>query len=288
MTHMREVPLRVTMTVGQAADAWLAGYSSSNTRLAYGADLRTFLAWFGDESEALGASADELARYRLEREGSGLARSTVDRQFAALRAFYDAACALGLCRDNPLGVRRQAVPVESETGVLTSTESDHLRRAATADPRTDVLVQLLLAEGMRLAEVLALDHADVSGGVATKRLRIRRHGRSINLGVDRASSRSIDRLQRASAEDRGPLLTGPARGGRSPRLTRFGADHLLKKAAAAAGIERPVSANVLRRTHVTMAQRAGVHIEDIRQRMGHRDARTTRRYLQPGHKESPT
>jgi site-specific recombinase XerD len=283
-----EVPVPVTMTVGEAAAAWLANYSSSNTRLAYGSDLRAFLAWFDDESDALEAGPVELARYRLEREASGLARSTVDRQFAALRAFYAAACELGACRANPLGARREAVPVESATGVLTSYESDSLREAATVDVRTAVLVQLLLGEGLRLSEVLALDHDDVSGGPRAKRLRVRRHGRAIDLAVDRASSRSIDRLQRAATHDDGPLLTGPTRAGRSTRLTRFGADHLLKQAAAAARIERPVSANVLRRTHVTTAQRAGVHIEDIRQRMGHRDVRTTRRYLRPGRNRSTT
>ena len=65
------------------------------------------------------------------------------------------------------------------------------------------------------------------------------------------------------------------------RLTRFGADHLIKQAATAARIERPVSANVLRRTHVATAERAGVPIDDIRHTMGHIDVRTTRRYMEP-------
>ena len=92
------------------------------------------------------------------------------------------------------------------------------------------------------------------------------------------------RVRSASSSRRhvspGPLFIGPSRGrAGSTRLTRFGADHLIKQAATAAGIERPVSANVLRRTHVTTAQRAGVPIDDIRHTMGHIDVRTTRRYL---------
>jgi site-specific recombinase XerD len=84
------------------------------------------------------------------------------------------------------------------------------------------------------------------------------------------------------------LFTGPSRGrAGAVRLTRFGADHLIKQAATSAGIERPVSANVLRRTHVTTAQRAGVPIDDIRHTMGHTDVRTTRRYLQPSETEQP-
>jgi site-specific recombinase XerD len=85
------------------------------------------------------------------------------------------------------------------------------------------------------------------------------------------------------------LFIGPRRGrAGSVRLTRFGADHLIKQAATAAGIERPVSANVLRRTHVTTAQRAGVAIDDIQRTMGHTDVRTTRRYMEPAGTEQPT
>jgi integrase len=102
----------------------------------------------------------------------------------------------------------------------------------------------------------------------------------MNLVLDRAGSRSIGELEQTTRGP-GPLFTGPSRGrAGAVRLTRFGADRLIKQAATTAGIERPVSANVLRRTHVTTAQRAGVPIDDIRQTMGHTDVRTTRRYLQ--------
>jgi integrase len=102
-----------------------------------------------------------------------------------------------------------------------------------------------------------------------------------HLSLGDSASRSVGELERYSPSP-GPLFVGPPRSRADPiRLTRFGADHLLKQAAAAAGIKRPVSANVLRRTHVTAAQRAGVPIEEIRQHMGHRDVRTTRRYLTP-------
>jgi integrase len=59
-------------------------------------------------------------------------------------------------------------------------------------------------------------------------------------------------------------------------------------AANTAGIERVVSANVLRRTHVTNAEGRGVPIDDIRRRMGHLDVRTTRRYLTPPDSDQPT
>ena len=276
---MRDLPLNIEPSIEQAAAVWLARYSSPNTRAAYSADLRAFLAWCG--LRLMDVTPGELSEYRAERVSGGASRATIDRQFSALRAFYGAACELGLCRDNPFGQGRQGVVTTSDTATLTVAEVTLLRNASASDPRTDVLVQLMLGEGFRLAEVLALDHADVTGPRHAKRLRVVRHGEITNIELDRSASHSMGELERSSPKP-GPLLTGRSHGRPGPiRLTRFGADHLLKQAAAAAGIRRTVSANVLRRTHVTTAQRAGVPIEEIRRSMGHRDVRTTRRYLAP-------
>jgi site-specific recombinase XerD len=112
-------------------------------------------------------------------------------------------------------------------------------------------------------------------------LRVVRHGDALVIPLDRSASRSMATLERTTFAP-GPLFVGPSRGrSGATRLTRFGADHLLKQAAASANIQQPVSANVLRRTHVSIAQREGVSLDDIRQTMGHRDVRTTRRYLDP-------
>jgi len=275
---MREVPLRIDVTIEEATDAWLSRYSSANTRAAYSSDLRAFLSWFGDDSSALEVTPDTISRYRAERESSGISDATLNRQFTALRAFYATIRELGSRVDNPFGSRPEAAIQSSTTGVLDTHDVTRLESAAAADPRTAVLVRLLLVEGMRLADVLALDHADVSGPRHARRLRVLRRSDADGITLDRAGSRSLTALEQTTPRP-GPLFVGPARGRAARRLTRFGADHLLKHAAAAAGIAQSVSANVLRRTHVTNSRRDGVPIDDIRETMGHRDVRTTRRYL---------
>ena len=285
---MRDGAVSIDMTIEEATEAWLSRYTSANTRAAYSSDVRAFLNWLGDEAAAIVATTDELNEYRAERESRGISPATIDRQFAALRAFYAAACEVGLCAQNPFGARSQATAATSSTSSLTAEDVARLEQAAAHDPRTAVLVQLLLAQGMRLVEILGLDHADVSGPRTARRLRVPRHGGVVSVVLDPAGSRSLDALERTTGSP-GPLFLGPARGrAGSVRLTRFGADHLLKQAAAAAGIDRPVSANVLRRTHVTNAQRERVPIDDIRQTMGHLDVRTTRRYLTPADVNQPT
>lgn len=286
-TASGNVPLRIEMTIEQAAESWLSRYASANTRAAYSSDLKGFLIWLGDADAALAATPDTMQQYRAEREGSGVSESTIDRQFAALRAFYSSACELGIRLDNPLGLRRAATADTSATGTLTAGDVVQLEAAAAPDPRTTALIGLLLGAGMRLAEILGLDHADVAGPRHARRLHVVRHGEAVTVSLDGDRSRSVRALQQTTPSP-GPLFVGPSRGrAGSTRLTRFGADHLLKQAAAAANIEQPVSANVLRRTHVFNARRAGVSLDDIRQTMGHRDVRTTRRYLDPTDEANP-
>ena len=191
---MRQRPLRIDMSIEQAADVWLSRYTAANTRAAYSSDLKAFLSWIGDDTAAMVATPDDLSRYRAEREALGLNTSTVDRQFAALRAFFATACELGACADNPFGARSGPATATSATETLTADETARLEAAAALDPRTAVLVRLLLGEGMRLAEVLALDHADVSGSRHAKRLRIVRHGGPVSVVLDRAGSRSVGKL----------------------------------------------------------------------------------------------
>ena len=272
------------MSVQQVCEAWLAGYVSDNTRAAYAADVRTYLAWCERRQQRpMEATAEDLDDYREARQTSGASTATIARQFAALRAFYEAAERLGACADSPFIHRRRAAPARSDTDVMTPAEVERLYAVIAADPRLTVLVRLLLDEGLRLSEVLALDQHDVDGEHRSRHVRIVRHGRKHAVKVTPATSKAIGRLQ-LSAPHKGPLLVR-AHQGQAPaepeRLTRFGADFLLKQAAESAGIRHVVSANVLRRTHAAMAHDAGEHIEDIRDRMGHRDVRTTRRYIAP-------
>lgn len=274
--------IQVRVTLDQVTAAWLAGYASANTRAAYRGDLRAYLAWCANEAhQPFAATSRQMRDYRDDRESSGVSTATIARQFAALRAFYATAHELQACSSNPFEARPAAVVARSATMLLNASEVERLYAAALGDSRCAVLVGLLLGDGLRLSEVLAIDHEDIAGPVRARRLQVQRHGRAAIVVLSTATSNAIARLQRTTI-DAGPLLLALPHGAARPqRLTRFGADFLLKQAAQAAGIQLPVSANVLRRTHATMASDAGEHIDDIRDRMGHRDVRTTRRFLAP-------
>lgn len=79
----------------------------------------------------------------------------------------------------------------------------------------------------------------------------------------------------------GPVLRSSSPSGEGFRLTRFGADYLIKQVDDAAGLGATLSANGLRRAHIAGEHSAGVSLDDIGRRVGHNDVRTTVRLL-PG------
>jgi site-specific recombinase XerD len=153
--------------------------------------------------------------------------------------------------------------------------------AATSDLRTALLVRLLLLEGFSLREILSLDHEQIEGSARSMSAQLSRHGRPQSIILDVDTCAAVTALQRSTGAT-GPLFAAAQPAGAGQRITRFGADYLIKQAATAAGLGTTVSANVLRRSHAAAAQRQGVHILDTRDRMGHSDVRTTHRHLGGG------
>jgi len=270
------------MTPEEVGQRWLARYSSTNTRSAYESDLRLFLGWCdGTALSPWDVTANSFAVYRAQREVDGVSAASIARQLAAVRGFFTEAHKLGVTPGNPFELRPSIAPAVSPTETLSADALDRLFHAAVEDPRAAVLVHLLAGDGLRLAEVLGIDHEDLSGSAETMRLRVDSRSSGHRISLTGASAGAVRRLQRGRSKS-GPLLTAHRSTAAGPqRLTRFGADLLIKRAARAADIAHTVSANVLRRTHAALAHGAGDEVDVIRRLMGQRDVRTTRRYITP-------
>ena len=120
-----------------------------------------------------------------------------------------------------------------------------------------------------------MEHLTVDGGRGWLCLR-RDDGGVQEIELDRRTVGALDSY--VGSRSAGPVLLadGP-KGSPARRLSRFGANYLLKRAASAARLPRTVSANTLRRTFVAAALNAGSHLRAVQHRLGHADSRTTRR-----------
>ena len=65
--------------------------------------------------------------------------------------------------------------------------------AAALDPRLDALVALLVCDGLKVAEALALDIDDVSGKPPATTITVRRRGQSKRIVLDHDSARAVRR-----------------------------------------------------------------------------------------------
>jgi site-specific recombinase XerD len=260
------------------AGAWLYAHRSWNTRVAYEADLAWFAAWCRAQGTApLAATQGDVERVRDDCASAGASPATVRRRLAALTSFFDYAHDAGAAGANPAESveRPERPPAGAPATALDDVGAGGLLAAAAAlGPKHEALVCLLMLDGLKLGEALAADAGDLSAPPPT--LTLRRLGRSQTVALHATTAAALDAY--LNGRDTGPLLLG-GRAKEPSRLTRFGADHLLKRASARAGLVEPVSANTLRRRFVSSAHRAGATLEEIRACLGHDDPRTTRRLL---------
>jgi site-specific recombinase XerD len=153
------------MDTGAAIDRFLQhGGLAPTTRRAYGSDLRTFADWLAEHGVRLEQVDARVLSEWVGELGSGrnrLSAATISRRLAAVRSFLRFTLGPARVPDGALAPRRPRrlpdAPKESEVDEL-------LQHADGETPlalRNRALLELLYSAGLRSAEAVALDLADV-------------------------------------------------------------------------------------------------------------------------------
>ncbi len=266
-----------------AVEGWLNTQSSPNTRAAYRSDIQSFADWCAPRG-ALPLSADTatLVAFQAARQADGDSASTIRRRWSALSSFYDFAVDHQLRSMNPAnGVDRPKVPSgdPSPTVRLSADTVASCRAVAAAlDHRLEALVALLVSDGLKVSEALALDVDDVSGQRSATTITVRRRGESQRIVLDRDSARAVRRC--VGNRRTGPVFVSERAGspGTPSRLTRFGADHLIRQLRTDVSTQQ-VTANALRRFHINTHHAEGGITDEVRDRAGLADVRSVKRYV---------
>jgi len=264
---------------------------SSNTLEAYRRDLRRytrFLALRGT-TDAAAVTPDEVRAFAAwlasteYEEGRPYRSTSVARGLAATRAFHRFLLREGRASADPTsGVTGPRIP-RALPHPLTVDEADALLQAtdpsSVAGIRDRALLEVLYGSGLRVSEAVGLDVDDVdleAGSVRAfgkgRKERVVPLGRlgTAAVGAYLMSSRP------ALARDRsGPALFLNQRGG---RLSRQGIAGILRAAARAAGIDRPVSPHALRHSFATHLLEGGADVRVVQELLGHAALSTTQVY----------
>lgn len=234
-------------------EGWLDAQRSANTRAAYRSDLEAFGDWCARAGAIpLTADTSTIVAFQAARKAAGDSDSTIRRRWSALSSFYEFAVGLDVREVNPTAGadRPRAVPGDpGPTAQLSAAAVASYRATAAAlDPRLEALVALLVSDGLKVADALALDVEDVTARPRATTITVRRRGESRRLVLDRESACAVRRCIGTRRD--GPVFVSgrTSASGEPQRLTRFGADHLIRQLRSDDATER-VTANALRRFH---------------------------------------
>ncbi len=255
----------------------LAGYArrSPLTIRAYRADLEKLADFL--ETHRLPTAVHEISHRHVSAFSaslSGRAPATINRALDAISSMFSHLNRTGMVEGNPAAqVQRPTRPRKLPRAA--TVEQCRALAAAAQTPRDRAMTILLLGTGIRRAELLALDVADLSADLSE--VKVEGKGERERALPVPSQCREALKDHLAVRKSDGPVLF-PNRAGKRMGSTTFHRwfGRLLRRASLEDSALTPHS---LRHSYATHLLRAQVDLETIRSLMGHSNIAVTARYL---------
>jgi integrase/recombinase XerD len=262
-----------------AAAAFLMQYTNRNTREAYALDLRQYFAWCHsnglDPMQVRRFHIQAYAIYLTEQRGNGPA--TVSRNIGTIGGYYIDAVLNDYIPASPV-IKIKTPKVHDDPRKktwLTRFELAALLRAAKASSSGDwAMVSLMATIGMRVQAVC---------DVRIEHIKTTDIGYRILETVGKGGKPSLKVLPIPVAQAIDAAIGGRQEGFLLRRrdgsqMTRRSADVVVKRLTKAAGLTKPVSPHVLRRSCATNLLKNGVDIRVVQEQLDHASSRVTLEY----------
>lgn len=266
----------------------------------YRRDLERFIAWWQEERRAPFApeqvTADDLREWIVLRSDEGkLKAASMNRELSSLRAYFRFLRLRGRIEQSPfthiasLRTSRRLpafVPESRMSGILTAcvtveptNDEEELGEAHFVKERDALIILMLYACGLRLAELIAIDRDDLAADRSTLRV----HGKGdkerlvpilpyvaerITIHLD-----TISRQQICKNGEKALFLSC-----KGERISRSAVYRLVNRVLAEAGVQGKKSPHVLRHTFATHLMNGGADMREIQELMGHASLRSTQVY----------
>lgn len=268
--------------------------AARNTSLAYGRDLKDFMAWVSRHASGFASvTPDDVADYLIFCEAQGLSKSTRARRLSAIKQMYRFAHEEGWRDDNPALRLKGPGATKQLPKSLGLPEVERLLAAAAEKGRNPgerlrnkALLELLYATGMRVSELVGLPVAAVRG--APRMILVKGKGdkeRMVPLSPP-AREAVHDWLTQRDADEALAKKDGkPASkflfpsNGVDGHITRQHFYLLIKDIAVQAGVSPSlITPHRLRHAFATHLLAGGADLRVIQTLLGHADVATTEIY----------
>lgn len=266
------------------ADAvWLEDGLAPNTLVAYRCDLAGLSDWLGQRGATLASAREaDLAQYFSARHATTLA-ATANRRLAVLRRFYRWAIRDGRVAQDPTVRLKGARQPPRFPKSLSEEQVEALLRAPDTDTalglRDRAMLELLYATGLRVSELVNLTLTQLS--LAEGLVRVLGKGgkeRIVPLGEE-----ARNWIERYLKDARGAILGLRVADAlfvtrRASSMSRQMFWILIKRYAARAAIDAPLSPHGLRHAFATHLLNHGADLRVVQMLLGHADISTTQIY----------
>jgi integrase/recombinase XerD len=253
---------------------------AENTVLAYGADLRPYLAYLENRKVSLAeVGPGDLSDFLWERRAAPLKSSSLYRLSESLRQFHRFLKIEGHSPADPTGQLSTPKTSERLPKVLSVEEMArllaHSPKLTEHTLRFKAMLELLYAAGLRVSELVGLPAKDIELELGYVRV-FGKGGKERVVPINRRAIHAV-RVYREALKT--PVQDGPLFVGRNGApLTRTAFWYELKKWARDAGVRKPLSPHVLRHSFATHLLKGGADLRVVQEMLGHSDISTTQIY----------
>lgn len=264
---------------------WSERGLSKNTLEAYGRDLKLLSKWLAKTNKGLGdVDTIQLQGYIAYCGKKGGKASSMARAFSSLKRYFRYQLREGRIEEDPtalIDTPKLAKPLPS---TLSESQVEALLDACdTDDPiglRDRAMLELLYATGLRVTELVSLEHSQLS--IQQGVVRVMGKGnkeRLVPMGDEAVNwiTQYIESSRPVLMEGKGisPSLFVTKRGG---GMTRQAFWYLIKRYAVAVGIVQKISPHTLRHAFATHLLNHGADLRVVQLLLGHSDLSTTQIY----------
>jgi integrase/recombinase XerD len=260
---------------------------AKNTVDSYRRDLNNFFEFLGREKVSSPAEVkrEQITRYLMGLKKTGRAASTISRNVASIRSFFNFLVQDNLIDSNPSQLVKSPRIEKKLPRVLTTKEVDRLlqqpRNDDQAGMRDKAMLELLYASGIRVSELVSLNVTDFSPEAGFLRCR----GKGMKERIVPVGSvavkyvreyLSVGRQKMLKRRDEHALFLNH----HGRRLTRQGFWKILKKYARQSKLSDEVTPHTLRHSFATHLLENGADLRSVQEMLGHSDISTTQIYTQ--------
>ncbi len=259
---------------------------SLNTLQSYRRDIEQYITYLNDIKiqNISNTNKTTVIAYLLHLQKKGRATSTISRNLASIRSFYQYLTKNGVIGSDPTEELESPKVEKKLPQILSTKEVELLLDQPKCDDlkgfRDKAMLELLYATGIRVSELICLDVADVNLDMGFIKCNKGSRERMIPIG-----SLSIQALNEYLAKSRNLLIQRSDEKAlfvnvNGKRLTRQGFWKIIKQYKNQAKINKDITPHTLRHSFAAHLLENGADLRSIQEMLGHSDISSTQVYAQ--------